>query len=641
MLAGCAQIEDDLGNCPVGEAAESPYPVSYISLRITSATDSSAGTRATPTGGENGDGRENGLTASDDEVDITSVIAFFYKNEDVDASNGNAALGINGNTNNPGLEVTPVYFTDMQSTTSGSDPVDKVVTTEQQSLSLATDTYRVLAVANPSDDLLKFAMDGDTPKTGITLGELRDFIDLTSDGKAWKETASGTSTNYTNFVMSSEFESEVDLSQTDNGGATAEVTVERVAARVDYYGKSSTFTIGAVTTGVIYDEEYKDATVTIQGAALINVLNSGSYLFKRVTANTYSKTDEPTINSSSDVNYLGKETPTEGGVATNYVLDPWTTGKTTTGTIGSSGNIVDADGNHLTYDETNYSYYSGEASQAQQDPSYWATLITKGEKNQILLSDNFTRLGYALENTTFAPYTSKQYSTGVVFKALFDPSSITATNTFINSCYSSYEYKSGNTFFKYNDVLYATLEDLMCAALGDTFAKEFMTSTTVASTLTTNSIESWSDLGTYIKNMSVDPLGYKDYLTGLCADESGDVGTNADITYYLKSTFGYSYDSTNGVQLDQNSKTTYTALLAKNVTTYKDGICYYVWWIRHSNDGTDLENGIMEYSIVRNNVYKLTVSSVSTLGGAIPTEGLLMNVSVKPWRFLEQEQMDM
>ena len=42
--------------------------------------------------------------------------------------------------------------------------------------------------------------------------------------------------------------------------------------------------------------------------------------------------------------------------------------------------------------------------------------------------------------------------------------------------------------------------------------------------------------------------------------------------------------------------------------------CYYPYWIRHSNNGKSDEMGIMEFGIVRNNIYKLSVKSLNGFG---------------------------
>ena len=54
------------------------------------------------------------------------------------------------------------------------------------------------------------------------------------------------------------------------------------------------------------------------------------------------------------------------------------------------------------------------------------------------------------------------------------------------------------------------------------------------------------------------------------------------------------------------------------VHEYPGGICYYTWRVRHSNDGNDTRQGIMEYAIVRNNIYRLKISGIDRLGGEVP-----------------------
>ena len=50
----------------------------------------------------------------------------------------------------------------------------------------------------------------------------------------------------------------------------------------------------------------------------------------------------------------------------------------------------------------------------------------------------------------------------------------------------------------------------------------------------------------------------------------------------------------------------------------------------------------MEYAVVRNNIYKLNVMGVSSLGGDIPNvEGLRVNVYVHDWVMLDGEELPM
>ena len=51
-----------------------------------------------------------------------------------------------------------------------------------------------------------------------------------------------------------------------------------------------------------------------------------------------------------------------------------------------------------------------------------------------------------------------------------------------------------------------------------------------------------------------------------------------------------------------------------NVKKYEKGVTYYPYWIRHANNGKPTEMGIMEFGIVRNNVYDLTIQEIKGLG---------------------------
>ena len=82
------------------------------------------------------------------------------------------------------------------------------------------------------------------------------------------------------------------------------------------------------------------------------------------------------------------------------------------------------------------------------------------------------------------------------------------------------------------------------------------------------------------------------------------------------------------------------------VTKYPGGICYYTYWIKHSNDGDNTNDGagggIMEYGIVRNNIYQLNVTGISGLGDDVPGDRTLeINVTVRNWEQMTQEDVEM
>lgn len=559
LAAGCAQ--EDIGTTPTGGGGMSAS--SYVSFSF--ASPQGAPTRSNnPTGGEKGDGLETGQA---NENAITSAVAFFYQ--------GTEQEGVNSAGNIP---IKAAVTFSMANYTEPGNGIDRTYTTAAKQVDLENGTYNVIVVANPGTDWW----------TGrsLKLADVRDYIQTT----AW--TASGS--DYSDFVMTSAADATLTLnSNPESNPATAEVDVERMAARLDYK------TTGTYTCD---DPAYPDATVEITGAALVNNLTAGSYLLKRVAADV---NGVPT--------YLGNETP-DAGVQTNYVLDPWTAGKTSTNnsfTIGGETKTA----------EDLYGEWFGNIS---QDPNYWAAYVQPGTS----VSDGaetWQRIGYTLENTTAADAAGSDYSTGVVFKAKFNPQGVA-------------NYTEGETFFAYGTKIYASMEDMMAGFYGSKF--DDLDNITSCAT--------WGDVKQFITStlLTNDPSGYNKYLEGLAEgkDDSETVSDASSLTWsnYMKNECGYSKDENGKVVLDQNDKVTRIALQPYGTRTYEDATCYYTWWVRHSNDNDDTKKGIMEYAIVRNNIYKLTVSSVYSLGGEVPEEeSLIVDVYVNDWLLLDNETLPM
>ena len=531
-------------------------------VSLSFASQQSTPTRSNPTGGEQGDGDETG---QDYENKIKSAVAFFYQ--------GNNGVNSDGST-----KIMAVATFNVGSYTEPGNGIDRTYTTTPQQVDLDDGTYNVLVVANPGADWW----------TGqsLTLADVRNHIQTT----AW--TASGS--DYSDFVMTSAADATLTLnSNPENNPAKATVNVERMAARLDYKAEASY---------TCTDPAYTGATVEITGAALVNNLTAGSYMLKRVASTV---DGVPT--------YLGDETA-DAGVQTNYVLDPWTAVKT------SDNNSFTIDGEVKTAEDL-YGEWFGNIS---QDPNYWADYVQPG----IEVSDGaetWQRIGYTLENTTAAEEAGKRYSTGVVFKAKFNPQGVA-------------NYTEGETFFAYGTKIYASMEDMMAGFYGSKF--DDLDNITSCAT--------WGDVKQFITStlLTNDPSGYNKYLEGLAEgkDDSEAVADASSLTWskYMKNECGYSKDEHGKVILDQNDKVTRIALQPYGTRTYEDATCYYTWWVRHSNDNDDTKKGIMEYAIVRNNIYKLTVNSVYSLGGEVPEEeSLIVDVYVNDWLLLDNETLPM
>ena len=536
--------------------------VSYVSLDIvpTAGPDSRAGD---PTGGEDGDGQEPG---QDYENDVTTVTAFVMAGD----------AGINALGTTPIEAVMQFYSLTQQD--DASAPYS--YRTETLPVAIPDGTYSVLAVANGGD------MAWATNAANLTLADVRDHI---YNGVAWQESADG----YGQFVMASADDAKLTLSSNSaDEPAMAEIGVERLAARVDYQKRGSyTCAEQAVFRG----------TVEIEGAVLVNNMKAGSYLFKRTADDA---------KGTVHLRYLGPETAPDG-VATNYVIDPWTARKT-----------------------PDMGALPGELYGLRLDTfatsAEWAAVIREGTPvTDVKNGEEWLRIGYTLENTADRTVEPRDYATGVVFRARFTP----AENTVKGS------YKEGHTFFRWNGALYATCRDIMEAYWPKPGSVDRAESDV-------NACTTWNELRAVASDLQAgDPTGYVSWLRA-CVNGHGngdDVLTDAEQytwTAYMQTVCGYTVDADGVVQIDGNNKNTRQLLAAHNVQTYRDARCYYTYWIRHG--GSESSDATMKHAIVRNNIYKLRVDAVYDLGDDLPGETpLVVTVYVNNWTLLPEESLPM
>lgn len=537
------------------------------------------GTRANPSAGETGDGPEAG---QDYENRVNSAVAFLF---DGDAD-------VNSPDETP--VIAAVYFGNV---TSG----DGKWITETQQADVDNGTYNVIVVANPGDLWWR---------TADNLSEVRDKIYTT----AWTKSDDGT---YSDFLMALADEPSERLVVENNpkeDPATISVNVERVAARVDYKADGEF---------ELTDTDYADASVKILGATIINDFSAGSYILKRVSK-------DPTKKTGNDVTYLGIEETGADGLPTNYVIDPWTAEKNSTNAdlddafTTIDGQKVNAAG---LYVDGSYLYSGFEY------PKWWSTRMTAGTPITDPRGQVWQCVGYTLENTTAQDQTAKTYNTGLAFQAQFKPGSALDG------------YVQGHTFFRYSDRLYTSLTAMM-GQLNEQadFADYFNAAVKGLKNKT------WADVTAFCDALSYDPVGIAAYFTGLQGDAQGTdaVGTALDDVTWTAflATLGVDESDLTDPQINQDGVTDTRARLYASsnglLRTYYKGLCYYVWWLRHSNDNSDVTNGLMEYAVVRNNIYKVKVSSVASIGGDVPDDTEIMaHVYVKDWVLLDKETLPM
>lgn len=567
-LPGCELIHDDDMDCQLYTPEGVPY--AYVSIALSTAMTPS--TRANPSGGEEGDGPEEG---QDYENKVRDITLFFYE------ATGDA--NDNGVNSAAETEVIRQYFreneinyeNDQAQATTRTVPVEEL---------LVNHNYHVLAVVNGGEDF------GEDIQT---LGDLqRETVK-----ELYKVSETGGGTTYTNFLMASADDEKPPLrvtsSNSETNPATTRIDVERVTARVDYRAEGDTD-----TDGVYAIEDVGTAKIT--GAMLVNTLNNEakSWLLKRVASKW----------GSSDVEYLGLETINEAtNAASNYVID-------------AKAGKVETDFTPATY-FPNIGY----------DDLAWETLFVKGSLVDGL-EENYLCVGYPKENVNQTG--QRDRTTGIVFRAVYTPNEMT----------------EGATFFEWDGMVYPSLEKLM--------EEKFESSWTIIND-GWNDVITWENLrANIISKLDNDPVGYLSYLRQYSADKTGTISTDEmnelKWAYYLE-TVCYYKNGNDGVTVDINDVddgTTRRILHEiSGLSTYKKGICYYTYWIKHANDldpnndlvsGKDNTGGVMEYAIVRNNVYKLDIKSVSTPGNDIPGERTVnINVLVEDWKLAPGESVDL
>lgn len=580
-LGACSLIHDDMEELGYREDG-SAY--AYVSLTIHTGTAGNV-TRANPTGGEDGNGNEKG---QDYENRVKNLTLFFYpatlEDGGVNRDNVNFTAKVYIDQMGPSTNVTQQPSNIDKTFTVGPVKVNGLKMNQQ---------YHVLAVANAGQDFGSDITDLNGLR-GKTISPVYTYNpDATDPQKA-----------YSDFVMASEGDEnpglEISYENSETNPAETSIDLERLVARVDYQADAGGY-IFSITPGLnpaqsspaqqvtagVSSRADAQVTASITRAFLVNTYNQGTYVLKRVAEGS---TDGP-------ITYLGDET------LDNYVIDPLTAQKVSSKYAFSW------------YDH----YFPNLSDEVGIDgKTEWESWLTEGDPITITESgktETWYRLGYPKENTSSIDAQGKYFSTGVVFEAQYDLTGITG-------------FTKEATFFRVNGNLYPTLE----AAMGgfDTDFKEDKTFNT------------YNDVKNYVNSLTTngsdDPAGYIDYLKTATAEDFVD-GSVWTWSYYKRYVLSF----------DENEEDKYVIATAKTrealhdrghgTETFLNGRGYYTYWIRHNYGGTQDEPGLpMENAIVRNNIYKLTVTSISEIGNDVPGETSLdILVAVAKWTMMDEE----
>lgn len=124
---------------------------------------------------------------------------------------------------------------------------------------------------------------------------------------------------------------------------------------------------------------------------------------------------------------------------------------------------------------------------------------------------------------------------------------------------------------------------------------------------------------------------------------TGSYTANSDLWYY-NDCFYASLEVLNAA----NGLTLTTENYGKfGVKKFVGGVCYYTYYISHISNGDNKSMGLMEYAIVRNNDYQVSVTKIMAVGEDVPTvkeQPIEMvetyfqaTLTVKPWVVREQD----
>lgn len=591
LAFACAAVScsDDLENGPNNNNNEG-NELNGESAQIMVAVNTSITTRATPKPGEEGDGDEPGSVG---ESYVKDVAVFLFRNYDenndnitetdyaFDAQSVIKAAGWATNDNGMQGGSTEHSFYKEITVTSFNPSEDFI----------DGGAYGVIAVTNLGQNkysslLTSLGITGTTGVSTVKGNKLADHIytdAIATDNEFIMSTHKMEVSGIGKSVVTPKYVTGSDKAPSVN------VFVERLAAKIRINEHNDNNFVYIPTNNT-------SDRVLLDRVAIVNQLSSGSYLIKRVTAAV--SDGNTAIPAVTDDIYLGDELLLNGDAATNFVIDPWTRLKTKISTGGdavleTSGSIV------LKY----MNQYEGGAGNK----------YTTNGKQLYSASSDFkspTTICYTMENTTSVDAQQNGYSTGAIFEATYLPATWVAASTTettgvdedantgaITSGGASETY-TAKDFYLYKDVVYKDKDAVFAYALaqvipdGTTSAKYYTYKDFVSETGTT--LSSTFELSVFKASLTAnatDPFGYIDYLNSLSDGATGIM----TFTAFLESSDTHKKDP-------------------EDLVFYDDGKCYYPYWIRHANNDNEDVMGIMEFGIVRNNIYDLKVTQVKGYG---------------------------
>lgn len=585
LAFACAAVScsDDLENGPNNnEGNELNGPTAKVNVMVN--TEMTTKARA----GENGDNNEVG---SEDEYTVKDVAIVLYNQSGTDWSIKNdCELVAAGWTDQVGV----MENSDVTTGTPGF-PNGKMTTVEvkvKEDSPLLGNTYGVIAVTN----------------LGKTEGEA--LVDKISAENGYKSVGDLDKALYKNqrdkwHVMSTHAiegsnNGKSQVTFTNNAAEIPAVTVyvERLSAKIRLSKSEATADENpfeyTVSSTMVDGTPVGEDKILLTNVAIVNQLTSGSFLLKRVSAtdSEVATTGDLGTDKTTDV-IIGDETTDN----TNFVIDPWVRVKTkeNLGKVPPYTPVQDAS-------------YNLEYTNPFTDDTYgdlWSTTFTE----KVTIPNNLDGLDdqkdlflcYTQENTLSKAGSLHGYTTGAIFKATYDPArwmALISTEGEDKGAVKPVERAedAGETFYTFTSGGKEYIYQDYHAILAYIIAKANISGVNYYSFTDVGNSKFGENIDKLRAYADEDPFGY---IKAMVAQYDGDKAYIAIDTYL------------NGYSPVAGEETT---AFNKRVKKYTDGVCYYPYWILHAGDGKGTTTKAMEYGIVRNNIYDMTVTKISGLG---------------------------
>lgn len=623
LAFACAAVScsDDLDEGPNGNNGQEADGIkTYVKVAINTGigTKASTGPSEGPDGGE-GTGTELGL---EDEYKVNDVTLILFDNKENSSASEDQKKGFDFLA---GSNIRGVGYADVEDQGNSGVPEHGWVATvqvemdEEQSAEVIGKKYGVIAVTNlgKENNLFK-AVKGEDGIAKINTGkDLADF--MIKNDTYIKDNSFVMSTHAMEWALTSgatKTKSVVEIKEgvDEEHAATVSVFVERLAAKIRIKDYTSTESTEKSIEKFLYtlkggnDGNTPIAKVRLDQVAIVNQLTSGSYLLKRVSG---------IVGGTDAINYLGDEVWNIDGDC-NYVMDPWY------GKHNKNAELISNDaGEQLAYtnrfggtNDQNYSdMWNGFTSSSR---------INLATAEEGAYNDNGgIRLAYVMENVQQKDFSLNGYSTGALFKATYYPDQLTIVkdNGETEAAYVSYDGTGGATnselsnikaeetrdgvdFYEYRGELFDSQEAIFAHIINKSSSdKENYNYTKFTSqSFSSMTIKGYNDHFAHV----AEPFGY---IKALNDKVEAYTTSNPSIDLSQK-TMNELTDAQDFTTFMENK----TEQSFSDAKFYDDGVCYYPYWIRHANNNKPAVMGVMEFAIVRNNIYDLTVKGMKSWG---------------------------